>query len=127
METVIGGTLIGAVLIAMVVISWAPGRSKPVDLGPAKPSTKPVQDLRGYDYLTEIGVINGTPGRLSDEAVRAGINKALYGDYTQQEKYDLLDNLTFAVYNNHADGAAADVLDEVSRAIDVVQGSGNWR
>jgi hypothetical protein len=67
-------------------------------------------------------VINGTPGRLSDEAVRAGINQVLHGNYTQQETYDLLDNLWFATSNNHADGDAADVLDEISRAIDKVQG-----
>lgn len=108
-----------AVTFLVVVVSW-PSRVRTVDMGPAKPRSRPIVQSE-YDYLTEIGVINGTPGRLSDEAVRAGINEALYGNYTQQEKYDLLDKLTFAVYNNHARGAAADVLDEVSRAIEVVQ------
>jgi hypothetical protein len=91
-------------------------------MGPAKPSTRPIINQSEYDYLTEIGVINGTPGRLSDAAVRDGINEALYGNYTPDQRYELLDNLTFAVHNNHADGMAADVLDDISRAIDKVQG-----
>ena len=110
------------IVVVAVAISWTGGKSKPVNTGPAKPGTRLVNNQSEYDYLTDIGVINGTPGRLSDAAVRVGINEALYGDYTLSERYELLDNLTFAVCNNHADGMAADVLDDISRAIDKVQG-----
>jgi hypothetical protein len=90
-------------------------------MGPAKPKVRPIVQSE-YDYLTEMGVINGTPGTLSDAAVRVGISQALNGDYSPDERYELLDKLTFAVHNNHARGAAADVLDEVSKAIDRVLG-----
>jgi hypothetical protein len=110
------------VVVVAVAISWTGGKSKPVDMGPAKPHTWPITQQDDYEYLTEIGVINGTPGRLSDAAVRDGINEALHGNYTSAQRYELLDNLTFAVHNNHADGMGANVLDEISRAIDKVQG-----
>ena len=75
-----------------------------------------------FGYFNGIGITNGTPGTLSDSAVRAGVHEVVNGNYTASQKYEMLDALTFAVYNNHERGMAADVLDDISRAIDKVQG-----
>jgi len=80
-----------------------------------------VEQDYSYEFLSDHRIINGTPGTLSDSQVLTAIYKVEHGNYTSDGKYGLLDNLTFAVHNNHERGMAAGVLDEISDAIARVQ------
>jgi hypothetical protein len=69
-------------------------------------------------YL-ETGILAGKPGSINDAYVTATIRKiANHPHLTQDEKYQCLDALTFLTWNNHPDGVAARVLDDISKAIE---------
>lgn len=59
---------------------------------------------------------------VNDETVRAYIRRIQNSKrLSNDEKYSLLDSLSFLVINNHSDGIAARVLDEISKAIAKLQ------
>ncbi len=72
-----------------------------------------------HDYFVSCGIVNGTPGSLDDQDIYTAIAQIENSDLSSDEKYNRLDPLTFAVWNNHADGMAAyEALDAISKAIE---------
>jgi hypothetical protein len=60
-----------------------------------------------------------TDASITDEDVRNYIHRIqANARLTRDEKYKLLDSLTFIVWNKHPDGTMARVLGEISKAIE---------
>lgn len=60
-----------------------------------------------------------TESPITDQTVRAWIQRiSCHLTLSRDEKYSLLDGLSFLVINRHEDGLTAKVLNEISAAID---------
>jgi hypothetical protein len=60
-----------------------------------------------------------TDASITDEDVRNYIQRIQNNaDLTKEQRYTLLDQLTFVVWNKHPDGTMARVLGEISKAIE---------
>lgn len=105
------------VLLIAVAISWPWRRHPDVDLGPARPRTRRLIDLDQLEEQLADAVINGTPGSLTTREVRSAISEIVNSGLSNKEQYVFLDALEFKTINNHADGMAADVLEEITNEI----------
>jgi len=116
--------VLGIVMFAFVIsIPWRGRRSDPMDQGPVMP--KPVayrepkinQKVKDREWAVQYVHHVATSGSeaLTDEMVREGYswiinNRALSHD----AKYYMLDGLYQRTMNDHPNGMAADVLEEIS-------------
>ena len=104
-----------AVIFLAVVVTWDWPRSRPVDVGPAKVKHQRVviDERMIFDAVT-----NGVPGSMSNRDVLAAIRQIENAPLSNDVKDQLFDALYFKTVNNHAQGMAADVINDISKARD---------